>query len=312
MGQAIADPDHIREVNARYHDAAARSYDSKWAIDYGATGARQVMMKVRKALGHEPERYEDALEVGAGTGYFSLNLLRAGVIDNATAVDISSGMLAVLSDTAERLGLSVETVCADAERLPLPDESFDLVFGHAVLHHLPSLETALAEFSRVLKPGGTLAIMGEPSRNGDRLAWMPKRLGGWAAPMWRRLLRTGAGAPPQEEPREEPASAAESNGAELESVVDVHTFDPDSLQALAANAGFEDVRVTGEELLANTYGWWLRALEAGSDPARVPLTWHRFAFRSYLTLQWIDGRLLEPRLPAGLFYNLLLSGRKPD
>ena len=71
------------------------------------------------------------------------------------------------------------------------------------------------------------------------------------------------------------------------------------------------MRVSGEELLANAYGWWLRALEAGSDPFRVPRAWHQFAFRSYLALQWLDGKLLEPRLPAGLFYNLLLSARKP-
>ena len=63
--------------------------------------------------------------------------------------------------------------------------------------------------------------------------------------------------------------------------------------------------------LSSTHTTWLRALEAGSDPYRVPRAWHQFAFRSYLALQWLDGKLLEPRLPAGLFYNLLLSARKP-
>jgi hypothetical protein len=43
----------------------------------------------------------------------------------------------------------------------------------------------------------------------------------------------------------------------------------------------------------------------------VPYAWHRFAFSSYLALQWVDGRLLEPRLPADLFYNLLVSARRP-
>jgi hypothetical protein len=54
--------DQIREVNVRYHDAAAASYDSKWAIDYGPVGARQVLTKLGKALGHEPGRYPRALE----------------------------------------------------------------------------------------------------------------------------------------------------------------------------------------------------------------------------------------------------------
>jgi ubiquinone/menaquinone biosynthesis C-methylase UbiE len=306
---ARADADEIRAVNARYHDGAATHYDSKWAIDYGETGGRQVLMKLSKALGRPPGYYGRALEVGAGTGYFSLNLLRTGVIGEVTAIDISSGMLDVLAASAKRLGLEVETIRADAERLPFEDASFDLVLGHAVLHHLPSLESALAEFARVLAPGGTLAIMGEPSRNGDRLAWMPKRLGSLAAPVWRRLMGADAKPATLDGPDE---SLPERNGAELERLVDVHVFNPRTLEALAAGAGLVDVRVTGEELLANTYGWWLRALEAGTDPELVPRAWHLFAFRSYLALQWLDGKLLEPRLPASLFYNLLLSAQKPN
>jgi hypothetical protein len=110
---------------------------------------------------------------------------------------------------------------------------------------------------------------------------------------------------------DETPAAAEEDATQLERLVDVHVFNPGTLHALSTRAGFVDVRVSGEELLANAYGWFLRALEAGSDPYRVPRAWHQFAFRSYLALQWFDGRLLEPRLPAALFYNLLLSARKP-
>src|SRR5215210_475905 len=106
--------DQIRDVNVRYHDAAAESYDSKWALDYGDTGARQVRMKLRKALGFNPGRYARALEIGAGTGYFTLNLMREGVIDQATSTDISGGMLRRLAGTAAELGLEFETVRAEA------------------------------------------------------------------------------------------------------------------------------------------------------------------------------------------------------
>jgi SAM-dependent methyltransferase len=245
--------------------------------------------------------------VGAGTGYFSLNLLSAGVIGDATASDISAGMLRRLAATATSLGLEISTVEADAERLPLPDDSFDLVLGHAVLHHLPDLERALGEFARVLKPGGTLAFMGEPSRHGDRLAAVPKRLGLLAAPVWRRLVGVDG-------PRNGSTHTGDSSRARDESLepwVDVHVFRPAQLKALASRAGFVDVRVTGEELVASTYGWLLRTLQADSDPADVPRAWHVFAFRSYIALQWLDGKVLEPRLPAALFYNLLLSARKP-
>src|SRR5439155_23886695 len=103
--------------------------------------------------------------------------------------DISPGMLASLEANADELGLEVETVAGDAEGLTLPDESFDLVFGHAVLHHLPDLERAFAEFHRVLRPGGTLVFAGEPSRYGDRLASVPKRGAMALAPAWRCALR---------------------------------------------------------------------------------------------------------------------------
>jgi ubiquinone/menaquinone biosynthesis C-methylase UbiE len=299
------DTERIREANIRYHDAAARGYDSKWAIDYGEIGARQVMGKLAKALGTEPGRYGRALEIGAGTGYFSLNLLRHGVIGRAVATDISPGMLERLDATAQELGVAIETRQADAESLPFPDGSFDLVLGHAVLHHLPGLDQALSEFRRVLAPGGTLAFMGEPSAHGDRLAAMPKRLGALVEPAWRRLLRAAPKAGNGQAP------PAEEAYGELEGLVDVHTFTPGGLEALAREAGFTDVRVSGEELLANVYGWFLRRLESDVDPTTVPIMWHRFAFSSYLALHWVDGKLLEPRLPASLFYNLLLSARRP-
>jgi ubiquinone/menaquinone biosynthesis C-methylase UbiE len=297
--------DQIRDVNVRYHDAAAESYDSKWAIDYGEVGTQQVLMKLGKALGREPGVYRRALEIGAGTGYFTLNLLRAGVIERATATDISSGMLRRLAVTASDLGLRVETARADAEHLPFGDNSFDLVFGHAVLHHVPDLARALGEFRRVLAPGGTLAFMGEPSRHGDRLAAAPKRIGALAAPLWSRMVGARARA-------EQPDTGEEhqrDGSWELERLVDAHTFTPDELTGLTRAAGFEAVRVSGEELVANAYGWLLRSLEAPVDPATVPARWHRFAFGSYLALQRVDSSVLEPRLPAGLFYNLLVSGR---
>jgi hypothetical protein len=111
-------------------------------------------------------------------------------------------------------------------------------------------------------------------------------------------------APPQDD--------AERDGSwELERLVDAHTFSPEELAGLARAAGFEDVRVSGEELVASGYGWLLRALESRVEPDSVPSGWHKFAFRSYLALQRLDSALLEPRLPASLFYNLLVSGRKP-
>jgi SAM-dependent methyltransferase len=298
-----ATPEHIKDVNTRYHDAAAEEYDAKWGIDFGATGQEQVRLKLDKALGGlGGVSFGDGLEIGSGTGYFSLNLLQLGVVKRLTATDISPGMLRRLAATAESLGLEVETVASEAERLPFEDESFDLVFGHAVLHHIPDLEAALAEFHRVLRPGGAIAFCGEPSRYGDRLASAPKRVGTLAAPAWRRLV----GAAPRAIPMPD-----QSSGHALEGEVDVHAFAPGDLRVALAAAGFERRRIGGEELLANAWGWGLRTVESTAEPDSVSWGWRRFAFNSYLALQKVDTRLLEPHLPAELFYNLLLSGRRP-
>jgi hypothetical protein len=91
----------------------------------------------------------------------------------------------------------------------------------------------------------------------------------------------------------------------------VHAFAPGELARAAAAAGLVDVRVTGEELLANWFGWTNRTLEATADPADVPWAWRQYAYRGYLLLQELDRRLLESRLPPAIFYNLLISARKP-
>jgi ubiquinone/menaquinone biosynthesis C-methylase UbiE len=300
-----ATPEHIKDVNTRYHDAAAHEYDAKWGIDFGEVGQEQVRLKLVKALGKlDGGNFGDALEIGSGTGYFSLNLMQLGVIERLTATDISPGMLKQLAGTAAALGIEdVTTATTEAETLPFEDGSFDLVFGHAVLHHIPDLDRAFAEFKRVLRPGGAIAFAGEPSRYGDRLAALPKRTGMLAAPVWRRLV--GA--------QERAVAEAEiSDGHSLEGEVDVHAFAPADLRRLLRDGGFEQRHVGGEELLSNAWGWGLRTVESSAEPDSVPFGWRRFAFRSYIALQKVDTGLLEPHLPAELFYNLLVSARKPS
>jgi ubiquinone/menaquinone biosynthesis C-methylase UbiE len=291
--------EEIREANARYHDGAAGDYDSKWGIDFGELGRSQVTAKLHKALGRTPGSYLRSLEIGAGTGYFTLNMLRADLVGEATCIDLSAGMLGTLRANAWRLGLEVQTAAADAEQLPFADGSFDLVLGHAVLHHIPDLPRAFAEFERVLAPAGTLLFAGEPSRWGNRLAAVPKRTARALAPLWRRTLRA------------RPATGAEAERhAELEDVVDVHAFAPAELSRLAREAGFVEIRVSGEELLANWFGWTNRTLEASAEPSDVPWGWRFYAHRGYLFLQELDRRLLEARLPPAIFYNLMLAARK--
>ncbi len=295
--------EEIRDVNTRYHDCAAAHYDAKWGIDWGEVGRDQVLGKVEKALGGPIPRFARSLEIGAGTGYFSLHMHMAGIVGQATCTDISPGMIEALESNASMLELDVETRVCDAEELPFEDGSFDLVFGHAVLHHIPDLDRAFSEFHRVLAPGGTIVFAGEPSRYGDRIAQVPKVAATAVAPAWRAAI--GADAAPDGH-----ADGGEDNH-ELEQHVDVHAFLPADLERAAQGAGFEEVRVSGEELLANWFGWTNRALEHTAVSEEIPELWRQYAFRGYLALQKVDRGLLEGRLPATIFYNLLLSARRP-
>jgi ubiquinone/menaquinone biosynthesis C-methylase UbiE len=310
---APATADAIRDVNTRYHDAAAQHYNTKWGVDYGDIGRDQVRGKLHKMLGKPLPTFERSLEIGAGTGYFTLNMVQDRVVRDATATDISAGMLDALQANARRIGVQVQTVACDAEQLPFADESFDLVLGHAVLHHVPRLDRAFAEFLRVLRPGGQFVFAGEPSRTGDRLAAYPKRAALRTAPLWRALMRArpASGYNTHASNGEWPAEAAALDGESLEPFVDVHAFTPDELGLWARRAGFDDVRVRGEELLANWFGWINRTLEATAVPEDVPWLWRQYAFRGYLALQRVDVALLERRLPPAVFYNLMIAARKP-
>ena len=75
---------------------------------------------------------------------------------------------------AGELGVTVNAHRSELERLDYGDEEFDMVIGHAILHHIPDISAALAEIHRVLKPGGVCMLAGEPTRTVD-IMWQVAR-----------------------------------------------------------------------------------------------------------------------------------------
>ena len=183
---------------------------------------------------------------------------------------------------------------------------FDLVIGHAVLHHIPDLDLAFREILRVLKPGGRFVFCGEPTAKGDVVARRLSSLTWWAAGRATRLpiLRDRYAKTPEE-------LAASSEEARLEAVVDLHTFDPDALARLAMRAGAIDVETVTEELTASWFGWPVRTLEAAVKPGSLGWNWAMFAYRTWMALDALDRSALARVVPDELFYNVSVTGIRP-
>jgi ubiquinone/menaquinone biosynthesis C-methylase UbiE len=97
------------------------------------------------------------LEVGVGMGADYLEWLKAGAI--ATGVDLSAASIERARRRCELAGYAPDVRVADAEQLPFPDNSFDVVYSYGVMHHSPDTEQCIKEAQRVLKPGGQARIM---------------------------------------------------------------------------------------------------------------------------------------------------------
>jgi ubiquinone/menaquinone biosynthesis C-methylase UbiE len=102
-------------------------------------------------------RGQEVLEIGVGAGSDFIRFARAGA--RVTGVDLTDHAVALVRRRLELEGLSGDLRRADAESLPFPDATFDVVYSWGVLHHTPDSDRAIAEAQRVLKPGGRLCVM---------------------------------------------------------------------------------------------------------------------------------------------------------
>jgi ubiquinone/menaquinone biosynthesis C-methylase UbiE len=288
-----------------YHDWEAETYDDKWSISYDERCIAYARGRFDAVAGPQPLPYERALELGCGTGFFLLNLMQSGIATSGSVTDLSPGMVRVAVRNGQNLGLDVDGRVADAETIPYEDDTFDLVVGHAVLHHIPDVELALKECLRVLRPGGRFVFAGEPTTVGDFYA---RKLGQitWKIttevtklPLLREWRR------PQEELDESSRAAA------LEAVVDLHTFDPADLEAMARSAGAVEVHAATEEFAAALWGWPVRTFESAVPAEKLTWPYRVAQYRAWIGLSWVDEHVLKHVVPRRFFYNAMLTGVKP-
>jgi SAM-dependent methyltransferase len=292
-----------------YHDWEAETYDDKWSISYDQRCVDYARGRFDAAVPDGVQRglpFDRALELGCGTGFFLLNLIQAGVARRGSVTDLSPGMVRVATRNGQSLGLDVDGRVADAEGIPYDDDTFDLVVGHAVLHHIPDVQLSLREVIRVLKPGGRFVFAGEPTTVGNRYARELSTLTWRVTTNVTRLPGLGGWRRPQSELDESSRAAA------LEAVVDLHTFTPGELERMARSAGAVEVATASEELTAAMLGWPVRTFEATVPPGKLGWRWARFAFGSWMALSWVDANIWRSVMPKGWFYNVMVTGVKPS
>jgi SAM-dependent methyltransferase len=121
----------------------AHRYEKEWHIRTAADFAHTQGLKV--------------LEIGCGLGTDGAQFARAGA--DYTGVDLTDAAIELARKRFELFGLKGDFQVADAENLEFPNESFDVVYSHGVLHHTPDINAAVQEIHRVLKPGGRAVVM---------------------------------------------------------------------------------------------------------------------------------------------------------
>lgn len=121
----------------------AHRYEKEWHIQSAADFAGTRGLKV--------------LEIGCGLGTDGAQFARAGA--DYTGIDLTDAAIELARKRFAVSNLKGSFLVSDAENLDFPNDSFDLVYSHGVLHHTPDIAAAVHEIHRVLKPGGRAMVM---------------------------------------------------------------------------------------------------------------------------------------------------------
>jgi ubiquinone/menaquinone biosynthesis C-methylase UbiE len=159
-------PATVHDTIQRHWTGRAARYDDDPDHALHSEAQRQAWLALlQRWTGAEPL---DVLDVGCGTAFLALQL--AGLGHRAVGVDGVEAMLNVARAKASQAGLTIDFRLADAAALPFAPASFDLVVERHVLWTMPNPTAALADWVRVLRPGGRLILIevhGRGSRHAD-------------------------------------------------------------------------------------------------------------------------------------------------
>ncbi|MFT5221922.1 MAG: ubiquinone/menaquinone biosynthesis C-methylase UbiE [Glaciecola sp.] len=282
------------ELQLAFHEVECQSYDERFGISYdehtAAAAAREANRLLHGAV------FDTVVDVGCGTGFLGLGLASAGQARDLHLVDLSPGMLSRARVNAEQLGVQATFIEATAAALPFDTNSVDAVVTRGVLHHLHDVPAALAEWRRIVKPGGVVIALSEPTPQADSIGGLVARaaLGSLKAA---RVAARAVGRPLSAHPADE---AQTNHFWDLVSMAaNLHTFRAQDLHELGAAAGFTNVEVRGSGLVsiswAAAYYCMVGELPALAASERAK----RNSGRIFEALRRLDDAVVERFLPAG-------------
>jgi SAM-dependent methyltransferase len=184
----------LTEIIRHHWDRRAGTFDDEVGHGLVSIEQRNAWLDLLSRLAGEPPRR--VLDVGCGTGFLALRFAELG--HTVTGIDLSPQMIDRARRKAEQAAQQIDYHVADAAALDCADETFDLVVARHVIWILPDPERGVAEWLRVLRPGGRLLLI--EGKWADNEAWAAAnarsgslaRLGDWGAEL---VLRRGGGLP---------------------------------------------------------------------------------------------------------------------
>lgn len=156
---------NMKQTIARGFNRAVTTYASV-AVLQAAVGQR--LLQRLQGIKLKPKR---VLDLGSGLGLRLPELRQHYPETDILALDLAEQTLHAGAQHQNEVGASA--ICADAEVLPLPSKSVDLVFSNLALHWCADLSRALAEIHRILTPGGLcfFSTLGPDTLREVRLSW---------------------------------------------------------------------------------------------------------------------------------------------
>lgn len=153
-GRIVKEYDERKDRIVKYWGKRSESFLSQKRAELHSPMADRWMTEIRKYIVGEPGRKLKILDVGCGTGFFTILLARQG--HEVIGTDLTPEMVEKSRILAKEEGIACEFLQMDAENLDFPDETFDVVISRNLTWTLPDVEHAYQEWIRVLKRGGIL------------------------------------------------------------------------------------------------------------------------------------------------------------